>query len=130
MGIRQSVAFKADNEIFNYLDNVSSVAALNSDDRHLYESALRYARDYNAIMATAKEKAEAEGMQRGLQKGMEEGLQKGMQEGMQKGMQKGMQEGELKEKYRIAREMLQQGVSRDFICNITKLTMEDIESLL
>ena len=122
MGIRQSVAFKADNEIFNYLDNVSSVAALNSDDRHLYESALRYARDYNAIMATAKEKAEAEGMQRGLQKGMEEGLQKGMQ--------KGMQEGELKEKYRIAREMLQQGVSRDFICNITKLTMEDIESLL
>lgn len=110
MGIRQSVAFKADNEIFNYLDNVSSVAALNSDDRHLYESALRYARDYNAIMATAKEKAEAEGMQRGLQKGM--------------------QEGELKEKYRIAREMLLQGVSRDFICNITKLTMEDIESLL
>ena len=126
MGIRQSVAFKADNEIFNYLDNVSSVAALNSDDRHLYESALRYARDYNAIMATAKEKAEAEGMHRVLQKGMEEGLQKGIQEGMQKGMQ----EGELKDKYRIAREMLQQGVSRDFICNITKLTMEDIESLL
>ncbi|MDE6057938.1 MAG: hypothetical protein K2F93_07975 [Muribaculaceae bacterium] len=67
------MAFKADNEIFNYLDNVSSVAALNSDDRHLYESALRYARDYNAIMATAKDYADAEGMESAYQNCMHEG---------------------------------------------------------
>lgn len=81
MGARQSVAFKNDNAVFNYLDSVSSVAALSLDEREKYEAALMYSRDYNAILATAKEKAMVEGLKEGIAKGREEGIAKGREEG-------------------------------------------------
>ncbi|MDE5842157.1 MAG: Rpn family recombination-promoting nuclease/putative transposase, partial [Muribaculaceae bacterium] len=66
MGTSQRVSFKSDNDIFNYLNKVGSVAALNPMERDRYEAALRYSRDYHAVLNTAKEKAEAEGMAKGM----------------------------------------------------------------
>ncbi len=73
MGATQTVAFKDNDAIFNYLDSVSSVAALSHKERETYEAALRYSRDYHAILATAREK----GMEKGRKEGLKEGIAKG-----------------------------------------------------
>lgn len=65
MGTMQRVAFKTEEDIFNYLDEVSNVAALDEDEREFYEDALKYVRDRNAEREFA----------------MEEGLAKGRAEG-------------------------------------------------
>lgn len=73
MGAMQTVSFTTDKEIFQYLESVSNVAALTGKDRYIYESALRRARDYNAVLKTAEEKAKAKGLAEGRAEGRAEG---------------------------------------------------------
>ncbi|MDE6558578.1 MAG: PD-(D/E)XK nuclease family transposase, partial [Muribaculaceae bacterium] len=133
MGAAQRVAFKSDNEIFNYLDSVGSVAALDPKERHYYEAALKYSRDYNAVLATAREKAEAQGRAEGLAEGRAEGraegLAEGRAEGKAEGLAEGLAEGRNEEKYRIAAEMLNNGMDPKVISTITKLSIDEIERM-
>lgn len=62
----------------------------------------------------------------GQRKGRREGLELGMQQGMQQGVQAGRRE----EALRIARAMLESGVEREFIAQITGLSDAEIEALL
>ena len=102
MGAAQKIAFRTDNDIFNYLDSVSSVAALDPKERYYYDAALRYSRDYHAVLETAKEKAEAEGRA----------------------------EGEKSASKRIAKEMLLKGLPEEMISQLTHLSLEEIRELL
>ena len=121
MGAAQEVAFKTDNEIFKYLDSVSSVAALDPRERDYYEAALKYSRDYNAILSTAKEKAEAQGR--------EEGLAKGLAQGLTEGRAEGLMAGKKEEQRRIALEMVRQGISVDLVTHVTNLSIEEVQDL-
>ena len=53
------------------------------------------------------------------------GLQKGIQEGMQKGKQEGRKEAILE----IAMQLLEEGLSVEFIAKVTKLPISEIEKL-
>lgn len=52
-------------DIFRYLHSISNVAALDKDEREIYEAALMRARDYNAQMKFAQNKALTEGRAEG-----------------------------------------------------------------
>ncbi len=93
MGMEQNVAFSDKNEVFKYLDSISSVAALSPNEREEYESRLRWARDYNAGMSTARELGFERGLEEGILKGREEGILKGREEGILKGREEGILKG-------------------------------------
>lgn len=56
-------------------------------------------------------------------------VRKGMQEGMEKGMQEGRLEGERLKQLEIARNMKKKGIDIDTICEITGLSMKDLDNL-
>ena len=113
MGSRQSVAFTEQNDIFRYLESVSNYAALTPEERDDYEAALMRARDYNAVLVTAKEKAMAEGREEGRAEGREEGRA----------------EGRAEEKYDMARRMMAIPIPVETIMQVTGLTREELDSL-
>ena len=58
-------------------------------DRTAYENSLKYYRDMQGVINTAR----IEGVEQGIQKGLEQGIQKGLEQGIQKGREEGIQEG-------------------------------------
>ena len=85
MGTTQSVAFRTNDDIFKYLHSVSNVAALDADERNVYEAALMRARDYNAQMKFAEDKAMSIGLAKGIAQGRAEGREEGRAEGRAEG---------------------------------------------
>jgi predicted transposase/invertase (TIGR01784 family) len=71
--------------------------------------------------------------QRARQKGRQEGLQEGRQEGLQEGRQEGLQEGEQKGRqeaiYKIARQLLDNGVDRSIVVQATGLSNDELNQL-
>nr|WP_235661126.1 hypothetical protein [Candidatus Hamiltonella defensa] len=61
--------------------------------------------------------------------GIQKGKLEGIQEGMQEGMKKGMQEGEKKASLRIARHLLESGMERQSVRQITGLSETEMKSL-
>ncbi|MDY4619478.1 MAG: hypothetical protein SO484_05715 [Bacilli bacterium] len=45
------------------------------------------------ILTEFREKAEKEGLQKGLEQGLERGLEQGLERGLQQGLQRGLQQG-------------------------------------
>jgi predicted transposase/invertase (TIGR01784 family) len=58
-----------------------------------------------------------------------EGFSQGVQVGIQKGMQKGMQKGITAEKQKIALAMLQKGIDKRTIMEVTKLNKTQLEQI-
>lgn len=106
MGTMQSVAFKTQDEIFEYLDNVSNVATLPPEERGVYEAALMRARDYNAQMKFARKKAMAEGHA------------------------EGRAEGAKLEKISLVKSFAAQGVDLNIIAKATGLSIEKIHEII
>ena len=102
----QSVAFKTQDEIFEYLDNVSNVATLPPEERGVYEAALMRARDYNAQMKFARKKAMAEGHA------------------------EGRAEGAKLEKISLVKSFAAQGVDLNIIAKATGLSIEKIHEII
>ena len=109
MGRTQNVAFTEQNDIFRYLESVSNYAALTPEERDDYEAALMRARDYNAVLETAKEKA--------------------MEEGRAEGKAEGRAEGRAEEKYELARRMMAIPLPIETIMQITGLSCEELPPL-
>jgi len=65
----------------------------------------------------------------GIRKGMQEGMKKGKLEGIQEGIQKGRQEGEKQAYIKIARQLLESGMGRQSVRQITGLTETEMKSL-
>lgn len=118
MGTTQTVAFKTQEDIFQYLNNISNVSALNKDERRIYEAALMRARDYNAQMKTAREKARTEGLAEGRAEGLAEGRAEGLAEGVLQG------------KAIMIRKMAESGLPLSAICKMADLPEEEVRDLL
>ena len=110
-----------DKRIFGLIFEVGEIGKLTEEDRMSYESSLKHKRDAESVFNSALRSGEA--------KGLAEGMAKGMAEGMTKGMAKGMAEGERKKALETARKMLSKGFEREDICDITGLSIEEIEEL-
>jgi len=64
-----------------------------------------------------------------FEKGIEQGIAQGVERGIQKGMVAGRNEGQKQEALRIAREMLQNGLSVDKVAKITGLSVDEVEGI-
>jgi len=63
--------------------------------------------------------------QKGIEKGIEQGIEKGMELGRQEGRSEGQREATLK----IARTMLQNGIDRNTVMEMTGLTESDLAQI-
>ena len=72
-----------------------------------------------------EEDAKAEG----LAKGIAEGLEKGLAEGLEKGLTEGLEKGSKNEKLTIARNLLAEGSTPEFVQKITGLSLDEIAML-
>ncbi len=64
------------------------------------------------------------------EQGMQKGKQEGKQEGMLEGKREGKREGKNEERRNIARRMLESGMSREAVAQITTLTDDEIEQII
>lgn len=111
-----------------------------------YEKANIALMDELDAMRTAKEEGMKKGMKKGIQKGIqkgrkegikegvEKGIEKGRKEGIKEGMEKGREEGRKEAERVLTQEMALQLLKNQFkietIMEITRLTQQEIESLL
>ena len=84
---------------------IAEEAALSPEDRWLYEGSLKQARIFNAQLAAAQ------------------------MEGLQQGLEQGLEQGRRREKFEIARSMLQRGLEPPFILELTGLSESELNSL-
>ena len=102
---------------FNRLAKVGNLATLSLAERMQYDYDLISARDYQAEMKFARNKA------------YKEGREEGREEGIQQGMVQGMQEGKREAILEMARNLKALGASNDMISNATGLSIDKINSL-
>lgn len=100
-------------DVFERFFEIAEIAHMDDDERSTYESSLKYYRDMNNVVATAK----GEGWEEGLEQGIERGIEQGKAEGKAEG------------KEEVALNCLKQGMASDVISQITGLTVEEIEKL-
>jgi len=67
--------------VFMQLFEVAQIASFSQAERESYENSLKYYRDMNGVIETAREEGIQEGMRKGIQKGIQEGKVQGVQEG-------------------------------------------------
>lgn len=91
------------------MSEICETAALTSQERDRYEESIKVYRDNIAVY----EGAIAEGMAKGLEQGREQGREEGREE----------------ERRNVARKLIAQGMTTDFISQVTNLTPDQIESL-
>ena len=104
-------------KVFERFFEIAEIAQMNPEERTIYENSLKYYRDMNNVVATAKGE------------GWEEGLQHGIQKGLQKGKEEGLAEGEKKKAFEIAKNSINQELDSETIATITGLTISEIENL-
>jgi predicted transposase YdaD len=82
-------------------------------------------RDYNNILATARE----EGLKMGHEEGYDKGLFEGREIGREEGRKEGREEGREEERLDVARKMKDRGISISEISIITGIDKKLIEEL-
>jgi predicted transposase/invertase (TIGR01784 family) len=63
------------------------------------------------------------------EEGREDGLEEGREEGLEEGIEKGLEKGHFNEKLEIARNLLAEGSTLEFVQKITGLDIETIQNL-
>ena len=90
-------------------------------------------RDYQNILATAREQGHdagfAEGREAGRAAGLAEGEARGIERGRAEGRSAGLVEGEVRGKLAIARKLLASGMPESQVAEFTGLTTEQLEEL-
>jgi len=104
---------KLQEKVFERFFEIAEIAHMNEEERTSYESSLKYYRDMNNAVATAKGE--------GWEEGVSEGMEKGIAEGIEKGLEKG--------KIDMVKSCVKQGLDDDTIAQITGLSIEDINEL-
>ncbi len=67
--------------VFMQLFEVARITNFSQAEREAYENSLKYYRDMNGVIETAREEGKAQGIQEGKAQGIEEGKAQGVQEG-------------------------------------------------
>ena len=106
---------------FEKFFEIAEIARMDPEERTTYESSLKYYRDMNNVVETAKGE--------GWQEGLEEGLEKGLKKGLEEGLEKGLEEGEKKKAIEIAKNCLENKIDAKTISTITGLTIDEINDL-
>ena len=109
---------KLQEKVFERFFEIAEIAHMNPDERTTYESSLKYYRDMNNVVATAKD----EGWDKGLAKGLAEGLAEGEAKGLAEGEAKGKKEQAIE----IADNCITQGMDCEAIAQITGLSLAEI----
>jgi len=119
---------KLQEKVFERFFEIAEISQMNPEERTTYESSLKYYRDMNNVVETAKD----EGWEAGVEKGKAEGLEKGMAEGLEKGLEKGLAEGlekgEKKKAIDIAKKLLEI-LDAETIAEKTGLSIAEIEKI-
>ncbi len=102
----ERIPAKLQEKIFNKLFKVAEIAKFSPDQVWEYESSLKYYRDMNNVIDTAKEEAREEGREEGIEVGKVEGREE------------------------LVLNMFDQGMKIDDISTFTKLTKEEIKNIL
>ena len=120
-------------EVFRRLFEASEIAQFSEDKRIKYEQEMISERDYNNILATAREEGlkmgHEEGYDKGLFEGREEGREEGRKEGREIGREEGREEGRIKERQEIAKRLKNLGISDVVIAESSGLTIDQIKEL-
>ena len=67
--------------VFMKLFEVARITNFSQAEREAYESSLKYYRDMNGVIETAREEGKAQGIQEGMTQGIQVGMAQGVQEG-------------------------------------------------
>lgn len=76
-------------------------------------------------LMTIAQQLELKGIKKGIEQGIEQGIEKGIQLGERRGIKKGEREATL----RIARAMLQNGIDRDTVAEMTGLSADELAKI-
>ncbi len=106
---------------FERLFEACEIAKFDPDTKLKYEHDMMTEKDYYSILNTYRDEGKAEGVK--------EGFERGIEKGRAEGEIKGREEGILEEKIKIAKALLQMGMSMDTIMQATGLSTERIRSL-
>jgi predicted transposase YdaD len=71
--------------VFMQLFEVAQIASFSQAERESYENSLKYYRDMNGVIETAREEGIQEGKAQGIQEGKAQGIQEGKAQGLQEG---------------------------------------------
>ncbi len=124
---RQPASLKE--KVFSKLFAEAEIAKFTPSELHEYEDSLKSYRDVKNSIATAREEGKKEGLEQGLEQGRQQGLEQGRQQGLEQGRQQGLEQGRQQEKIEIARNLLNTGMSPDFVAQATGLSSQDILDL-
>ncbi|MBP5705388.1 MAG: hypothetical protein J6X12_11955, partial [Paludibacteraceae bacterium] len=88
-------------------------------------------RIYEASMKALEDEVDMEeaGYERGLEDGRKEGIEEGRKEGIEEGRKEGIEEGRKNNSIQIAKEMKKEGMFPSLIAKLTKLSVDEIETL-
>ena len=95
------------------------------ETRKAYEESINEQRNLTAIKQASIKEGHEEGRKEGLKEGLKEGEEKGRKEGLKEGEEKGRK----KEKLIIAKKLFQKEMSLEEVAEMTKLPLEEIQSL-
>ena len=110
--------------MFTHLSSLAAVANLAPENGLAYDRAVnRYNFNRLAEETVLQEVEEAQ------EKAIAEAKANGMKEGLEEGLREGLEKGRLSEKYAIAKNLKESGVSKSLIAQSTGLPEEKIEGL-
>lgn len=110
MSTMERIAFKHENKVFRKLDEMAAYASLTREERDLYDSQVKAARDRKGQLEYAEMEGRAKGLAEGRAKGLAEGRAQVMSE--------------------MIFEMANQSLTLDTIANISKLPKDQIRHIL
>jgi len=108
-------------EVFMQAFEKARIANMNKEELEYYDKAGIAVADERGAIELALEEGEKRGIEKGFEKGMEQGIEKGMEQGIEKGIAKGM--------VLVARNLLAENKSYEYINKITGLSIEIIEKI-
>lgn len=118
-----------DNERLTTLLNWMLQTGDTTEPQAFLQELARRSPDYEDTLMTIAQKLEQKGRTEGRMEGRTEGIEIGEQRGIERGMQLGEQKGRKEEALKIAITMLQSGLDRATVMNITGLSSEELKQL-
>ena len=106
-----------------YILDVLSANMLNAKERN------EYLEETTMLLNPRDEYMKNKGIEEGMKKGEEKGMKKGMKKGEEKGMKKGMKKGRNELQLEMVKELQKRNYPINEICEITKLTKQEIKNL-
>ena len=116
-------------QVFEHLARLAAVADLSEENRIAYDKALDRYR-VNQIVEEDERRKNEEMRRKAAEEGLKEGMKAGLEKGVKKGRLEGIKEGIEKEKFNIALNMLENGMSVDVVEKITGLSRTRVNEIL